>query len=164
MSYRVWLPVVVLAMVLTRTAAGGITTESLLNDMTDLQRLVSLPTPAYTTRQFSSYNRQSKTPDDAEGWFANRDRGQYLRDEKAGDRTEYVMMDADGRGAIVRIWSANPKARCESISTGRPSRYSPPRWPTCWRQGLPACPNDRRHCARGDGICTPHPLRPGTAR
>jgi len=98
-----------LAMVFTGTAVGAITTESLLNDMTDLQRLASLPTPAYTTRQFSSYNRQSKTPDDTEGWFANRDRGQYLREEKAGDRTEYVMMDAEGPGAIVRIWSANPE-------------------------------------------------------
>lgn len=88
--------------------AAPITIESLLNDMTDLARLACLPSPPYTTRQSSSYNRQSKTPDDAEGWFANRDRGHYLREERVGDRTEYVMMDADGPGAIVRIWSADP--------------------------------------------------------
>jgi len=86
-----------------------VTTDSLLNEMTDLRRLSELPSPAYATRQFSSYDPKSKTPDDHEGWFANNDRGHYLRVEKRGDREEHVMMDADGPGAIVRIWSANPK-------------------------------------------------------
>ena len=86
-----------------------VTTDSLLNEMTDLHRLSELPACAYTTKQFSSYDPKSKTPDDPDGWFANNDRGQYLRVEKKGDRQEHVMMDADGPGAIVRIWSANPK-------------------------------------------------------
>lgn len=90
-------------------AFGAVTTESLLLEMTDLNRLCRLPSPAYTTRQYSSYNRKSKSPDDYEGWFANADRGEYLRVEGRDGQQEYVMMDADGPGAIVRIWSADPK-------------------------------------------------------
>jgi hypothetical protein len=41
-------------------------------------------------------------------WFANGDAGQYIRVEERDGRTEGVMLDADGPGAIVRIWSANP--------------------------------------------------------
>ena len=99
--------------VLVVLALGGpvlaaVTSEALLDEMTDLSRLASLPDPGYVTRQFSSYDQRSKTPDDADAWFANGDSGKYLRTEKVGSRTEYVMMDADGPGAIVRIWSANP--------------------------------------------------------
>ncbi|HON67585.1 MAG TPA: hypothetical protein PLS23_13925 [Phycisphaerae bacterium] len=89
---------------------GEVSTESLLDELTDLDRLTRLPQPAYVTRQFSSYNRNSKTPADAEGWFANRDMGYYLRTEQHAGRQEYVMMDVAGPGAIVRIWSANNKA------------------------------------------------------
>ncbi len=90
-------------------------TRSLLEEMTDLRELSIFPNPAFTCRQFSSYDRKSESPD--KDWFANYDRGQYLGEEKHADprpgeagegRTEYVMMDADGPGAIVRIWSANP--------------------------------------------------------
>lgn len=83
--------------------------ESLLNDLNDLDRLTRLPEPAYVTRQFSSYNRASKTPADREGWFANMDRGHFLRSEQNGSRQEYVMMDVAGPGAIVRIWSASDR-------------------------------------------------------
>ncbi|HOQ84923.1 MAG TPA: DUF2961 domain-containing protein [Phycisphaerae bacterium] len=89
---------------------GEVSTESLLDELTDLDRLTRLPQPAYVTRQFSSYNRNSKTPADAEGWFANRDMGYYLRTEQHAGRQEYMMMDVAGPGAIVRIWSANNKA------------------------------------------------------
>lgn len=87
-------------------AAGQITTRALLNEMTDLRPLAEYPEPEFTCRQFSSYDRASKSPE--EDWFANADRGQFLRTEEIEGRTEYVMMDADGPGAVVRIWSANP--------------------------------------------------------
>jgi hypothetical protein len=87
--------------------AGEITLESLLNEMTDLDRLTRFPDPPYTCIQASSYDRAAKSP--TENWFANADRGQFLRQEKNGERTEYVLMDAAGPGAIVRIWSANPQ-------------------------------------------------------
>ncbi len=83
-----------------------VTVESLLAEMADLDRLAR---PAdYTCRQFSSYDRRSRTPDDADGWFANGDAGNYLRVEEGG---EHVLAEAQGPGAIVRIWSANPGGR-----------------------------------------------------
>ncbi len=89
----------------------AVTVESLLSQMTDLRRLGELDGPAYTTKQFSSYDRKSTTPADAEGWFANADHGQFIRAEKNGGRDENVMADMRGPGAIVRIWSANPKGK-----------------------------------------------------
>jgi len=94
---------------LTLPGCAVVTTGSLLDEMADLRRLAELPAPAYTTRQFSSYDRKSTTPADAETWFANEDYNQFIRVEKNAGRTERVMMDAAGPGAVVRIWSANPK-------------------------------------------------------
>jgi hypothetical protein len=74
--------------------------------MTNLAGMAEFPIPAYTCRQFSSYDRASKSPE--QDWFANNDRGQYLRVEERAGRKEFVMMDAAGPGALVRIWSANP--------------------------------------------------------
>jgi len=88
-------------------AATRITTASLIEEMIDLKGMAEFPEPFYTCRQFSSYDRKSESPD--EEWFANADRGQYLRVEDHQGRKEYVMMDADGPGAVVRIWSANPE-------------------------------------------------------
>lgn len=85
---------------------GEISTASLLDDMTNLARLPEFPAPAYTCKQFSSWDRASKSP--TQGWFANNDCGQYLRIEDRDGCKEHVMMDAEGPGAIVRIWSANP--------------------------------------------------------
>ena len=87
-----------------------ITTASLIDEMTDLAGMAEFPQPAYTCKQFSSYDQKSKSPQDptTEGWFANADVGQYLRIEERAGRKEHVMMDTTGPGAIVRIWSANP--------------------------------------------------------
>lgn len=90
------------------TPARTINVHGLLAEMTDLSDLAEWPAPAYTCRQFSSYDRASTTPDNAEAWFANNDVNQYLYAEDVNGHKEYVMMDAEGPGAIVRIWSANP--------------------------------------------------------
>ncbi len=58
--------------------------------------------------QASSYDRRSN-PGPDQDWFANGDAGQFIRDEVNEGRTEHVMMDADGPGALVRFWSANPQ-------------------------------------------------------
>jgi hypothetical protein len=87
-------------------AADAITTQALLREMTDLAGMTRFPSPGYTCKQFSSYDRASKSP--TENWFANGDCGHYLRVEERAGRKEHVMMDAAGPGAIVRIWSANP--------------------------------------------------------
>jgi len=88
------------------SGASPITTQALVAEMLDLAGMAEFPSPAYTCKQFSSYDRASKSP--TEDWFANGDCGQYLRVEERAGRKEYVMMDVAGPGAIVRIWSANP--------------------------------------------------------
>ncbi len=87
-------------------AAHQITTASLLSEMADLGSMAEFPSASYTTKQFSSYDRTSNAP--RWDWFANNDHGQYLRVEERDGRQEKVMMDAQGPGAVVRIWSANP--------------------------------------------------------
>lgn len=85
-----------------------ITVEKLIGEMTDLRTMSEFPNPPFTCKQFSSYDRKSVSPDDPKGWFANADAGHFLRVEDVNGRKEYVMMDAKGPGAVVRIWSANP--------------------------------------------------------
>ena len=95
---------------LALVTGAPITTNSLLLEMVDLDTLTRRPDPYYRTAQASSYDRRSTTVADqtTEGWFANGDWGKYIRTETNGGRTEYVMADLTGPGAVVRIWSANP--------------------------------------------------------
>ncbi len=109
---RTLVPALVVALIGTLlprsgAAAAEIGLASLLAEMVDLKGLAEFPEPPYTCKQFSSYDRASKSPQ--EDWFANGDFGKYLRVEERDGRKENVMMDAAGPGAIVRIWSANPE-------------------------------------------------------
>ncbi len=106
---------VVLGVAIASSAWAGppvVSFESLLKEMIDRDAVARWPEPAYTCGQFSSYDRASTSPADEKGWFANNDRNQFIRTEvvhaPGGDRREFVMMDAQGPGAVVRIWSANP--------------------------------------------------------
>jgi len=85
----------------------AITTKTLLEQMTDRGRIATLATPHYRTEQASSYDRASLTPGN-DAWFANADYGKFLRSETIQGRSEMVMADLKGPGAVVRIWSANP--------------------------------------------------------
>ncbi|MDF2439978.1 MAG: hypothetical protein JWN98_962, partial [Abditibacteriota bacterium] len=87
--------------------SSTVSTANLLEEIADLASMTRYPTPAYLTKQFSSYDRAS-TAADKPGWFANADHGKYVRSEERNGRTEHVMMDATGPGAVVHIWSANP--------------------------------------------------------
>jgi len=91
----------------TSYAQQTITVESLLNEMVDMQRLSVAPAAGVECDQQSSYDRASTAPDQP-NWFANGDAGQFIRQEQHGDRTEYVMAEMTGPGAILRLWSANP--------------------------------------------------------
>jgi hypothetical protein len=84
-----------------------VTTQALLSEMTDLASLTRYPQPYYVTKQFSSYERAS-VASDKPGWFANRDHGNFVRREERNGRTEHVMMEASGPGAVVHLWTANP--------------------------------------------------------
>lgn len=81
----------------------AVTMGSLLKEMTDFDAVTRFPVPAYTLKQASSYDRRSVSPDQP-GWFANADANQFIREEKKGDHSEFVMMDAEGPGVIVRFW------------------------------------------------------------
>ncbi len=84
-------------------AAPQVSLKSLLEEMTNRERLACFPEPHYTCRQFSSYDRGTVAPDKP-GWFANDDRSQFLRTETTRGRREFVMFDAEGPGAVVRFW------------------------------------------------------------
>jgi Protein of unknown function (DUF2961) len=95
-------------------AAGEISVLTLLREMVDLEHLAHLPATAFVAGQADSTDRRSRTPDDAEGWYANDDfvtdtEPNLVRVETAADGSKrYVLLDAKGPGAIVRIWSATP--------------------------------------------------------
>ncbi|NBC06476.1 MAG: DUF2961 domain-containing protein [Bacteroidetes bacterium] len=85
--------------------AQTITMGSLLQEMTDRSSLAKYPAAKYTTKQFSSYDRQARIVDGAkENWYANEDRTNFLRKEVTENGTEWVMFDSDQPGAIVRWW------------------------------------------------------------
>lgn len=80
-----------------------VTVAGLLNEMIDPAVVASWPQRPFYSKQASSYDRRSVSPDSA-GWGANADQGQYIRTEEVEGRKELVMMDAKGPGAIVRFW------------------------------------------------------------
>ncbi|MBW8042471.1 MAG: hypothetical protein FVQ85_21095 [Planctomycetes bacterium] len=81
-----------------------ITFESLLEEMVNRDSIARLPRPAYTCRQFSSYDRNSTEPG-SPTWWANWDRSYFVRIEDNNGRKEHVLMDADGPEAVVRFWA-----------------------------------------------------------
>lgn len=90
---------------LSTTAAGAevIDFGGLLTQMLDRSRIAEFPEPAFVCKQASSYNRKSQQPGTPD-WFATGDYSQFIRSEKVGDRREWVMLDVEGPGAIVRWW------------------------------------------------------------
>jgi hypothetical protein len=84
--------------------ARTISMESLLQEMVNRDNLARFPEPAYTCKQFSSYDRNADTPG-SPTWWANMDRSYFLRVEENQGRKEHVLMDAQGPGAVVRFWA-----------------------------------------------------------
>ncbi len=89
--------------------AGVVTFGTLLDEMVDRDRIARFPTPEYRLRQQSSYDRGSKAPDNPRGWFANRDRGHFIRTEENNGRKEWVLMEHEGAGAMGRTWMPDPR-------------------------------------------------------
>ena len=106
------LPIILLALcagfvVSGRGQAAGSTTitlETLLEEMVTRDTPARLPSPAYTCKQASSYDRHSTEPG-SRTWWANADRSYFVRTEENQGRTEHVLMDVDGPGAVVRFWA-----------------------------------------------------------
>ncbi len=109
--HRRVLPIVAFAhcMLVTGALAQSVTYRGLLEEMLNRESLTRLPDPWFDCRQASSYDRGSVSAADQAGWFANGDADKFVRVEERGGRKEWVMMDEAGPGAVVRIWSANPK-------------------------------------------------------
>ena len=87
-----------------------ITIKSLLNEMVDHEAVARFPQPDFRLKQQSSYDRASKTPGDPVGWFANHDFNKnekdhnFIRVEENNGHKEWVVMDHEGAGVIVRSW------------------------------------------------------------
>jgi hypothetical protein len=85
--------------------AETVSMTSLLEEMVDRSDRARFPDPAFKLINFSSYNRASVSPDEYTGWFTNNDHsGIYLYTEDNGNGTEYVLVDHQSPGAIVRSW------------------------------------------------------------
>ena len=93
---------------------GAITTGTLFNEMVDMANLATFPKPAFRTVQFSSYDHRSRLPGGPD-WFANADGfggepipnfEKVLKSPDANGTGEYLIADARGPGAIVRLWTA----------------------------------------------------------
>ncbi len=80
-----------------------VTFRSLLREMTDSESVTRFSDPSYRLVQYSSYDRRSIHPDST-GWFANNDYTHFIREESNEGRREFVMLETDGPGAIVRWW------------------------------------------------------------
>ncbi len=85
-------------------SAQTVSIGSLLDEMVARDQLACFPQPAYKCSQASSYDRGTVAADKP-GWFANMDRSYFVRTEEKDGRKEYVLMDVDGPGAVVRMWA-----------------------------------------------------------
>ena len=92
----------------SKSIAAEFTYIDLIDRLTDMEQLATLPAPGETCQQWSSYDRASKY-DEAGGkyvgWFANGDGGGIIR--KEGD--VQVFAEMEGPGVIWRTWSALAK-------------------------------------------------------
>ncbi|MBL8749061.1 MAG: DUF2961 domain-containing protein [Planctomycetes bacterium] len=82
---------------------------ALLRRVADADRLWWPAIAGERCRQWSSFDRTSLVgPKNPGAWYANSDRGNYLRVEDHDGGPEFVMVECDGPGCVARIWSANP--------------------------------------------------------
>jgi hypothetical protein len=87
-----------------------ISITSLLKEMVDRDAVASYPQSNFRLKQASSYNRVSVSPEDSIAWFNNHDfnsnekDSNFIRVEENNGQQEWVLMDHQGAGAIVRTW------------------------------------------------------------
>jgi len=96
----------------TQSAQAGpperLTYIDLINRLTDLEQLATLPAPGEKCAQWSSYDRRSKYDEKSGkyiGWSANGDGDGIIRKENG----KLVFAEMQGPGVIWRIWSAMAK-------------------------------------------------------
>jgi len=84
--------------------AQTVTLGTLLDELADPERLTRLAPYPYRLLHASSYDRLTVEPD-TPNWYANTDWSHWQRVEQVEGRTEYVLLDCEGPGAIVRFWA-----------------------------------------------------------
>jgi hypothetical protein len=97
-----------LALAATASAQPKLTYADLVNRLTDLEYLATLPEPGEKNAQWSSYDRASRYDEKAGKyvhWDANDDGNGIIRKEDG----KLVLAEMQGPGCIWRIWSATPK-------------------------------------------------------
>ena len=82
-----------------------VTLESWLKEMVDREAVARMPAIPFVSKQASSYDRRKSDPFDAKTWHSNSDRDHFIHTEMHDGRKEWVMMEAEGPGAVVRIWT-----------------------------------------------------------
>ena len=95
--------VVGVLLAMSASGASKVSVRSLLEDLIDREQITRLPEPAYTLRMYSSYDRETVAIGQP-GEFANWDRSEFIRVEENEGRKEYVALEAEGPGAVVRWW------------------------------------------------------------
>jgi hypothetical protein len=113
-----WLFILVLGISSVK-AQETITFGTLVDEMTNLNRLTLLPDQSYRTIQFSSYDRRSQTPG-MRGWFYNSDGfggepipgfEEVIEHPDTSGVGTYLICDIDGPGTILRLWTAGLNGR-----------------------------------------------------
>ena len=94
--------------ILQVSLAQQIDVGTLLKEMVDRSKIAEFPEPAFQCKQFSSYNRETVAVGE-EGWFANADSSFFEGYEDVDGRREWIMMDVEGPGSVVRWWLTQQK-------------------------------------------------------
>ncbi len=87
-----------------------ISMETLLNEMIDREAVARFPQTDFRLKQASSYSRLSTNAEDTVTWFSNKDFNSnetdhnFIRIEERDGQKEWVLMDHEGAGTIVRTW------------------------------------------------------------
>lgn len=85
-------------------SADQVTFVNMLSDLGNLDNLAQFPAAVVKTGQASATCTTSFSSD----WYCNTDWTQYVRTETNSGRTEQVMADVSGPGAITRLWTVGP--------------------------------------------------------
>lgn len=139
----------------------SVTLSGLLRQMVDLPALSTSAPSGERCIQASSYDRASRIVEGRKvDWFANGDAGQYFRVDERNGRKEMVMADIQGPGAIVRIWSANPKGVLRIYIDGADKPVVEREFPKLFdgSQGYPFVPPLAGLCSSGANIYFPIPF------
>jgi hypothetical protein len=104
-----FLPSALAKEVISGTAIPGkmsaVTYSSLLNEMCDPASLAYWPVQGWKNLQASALNTDARHN---AGEFGPKAIGHFVRiEEKAGGKREWVLMEHEGPGAIVRMWAPN---------------------------------------------------------